>query len=924
MKKLITLSLVLMTGLLISPNAFGQLIINEVLYDPSNNALDGDANGDGVYSQEGDSFIEFVNIGTAGFDASGYQIWDDTINGQLRFVVPAGTIIPPNGAMVVFGTAPVGNFGGALVFSADTTPSNLNLNNSGEVIVVKNASGSTVLTFDSDALSNNPNESYTRYPDVTGSFIQHGDSTAVLFSPGTKTDGTPFSTKFPVDLPITWNDTANVDYTVTDFGGNASQVVVDPTDPTNLVLESVKGGAAQTWAGTTLSTPAGLATAIPFAPGSTSIDIAIWSPDAGIPVRLKAEDATDPTKSVETETMTMVASAWDTLTFDFSNQVSGTAAINFTFTYNMLSIFYNFGTDGATAGSKTYYCDNVMFSMGGGTTKAQIDLPITWNDTANVDYTVTDFGGNASQVVVDPTDPTNLVLESVKGGAAQTWAGTTLSTPAGLATAIPFAPGSTSIDIAIWSPDAGIPVRLKAEDATDPTKSVETETMTMVASAWDTLTFDFSNQVSGTAAINFTFTYNMLSIFYNFGTDGATAGSKTYYCDNVMFSMGGGTTKAQIDLPITWNDTANVDYTVTDFGGNASQVVVDPTDPTNLVLESVKGGAAQTWAGTTLSTPAGLATAIPFAPGSTSIDIAIWSPDAGIPVRLKAEDATDPTKSVETETMTMVASAWDTLTFDFSNQVSGTAAINFTFTYNMLSIFYNFGTDGATAGSKTYYCDNVMFSMGGGTTKAQIDLPITWNDTANVDYTVTDFGGNASQVVVDPTDPTNLVLESVKGGAAQTWAGTTLSTPAGLATAIPFAPGSTSIDIAIWSPDAGIPVRLKAEDATDPTKSVETETMTMVASAWDTLTFDFSNQVSGTAAINFTFTYNMLSIFYNFGTDGATAGSKTYYCDNVMFSMGGGTTKAQIDLPITWNDTANVDYTVTDFGGNASQVVGPY
>lgn len=191
---------IFLSAMLLSTFSFGQLIINEVLYDPSNNGLDGDANGDGVYDQEDDSFIEFVNTGTHNFDASGYQVWDDTTSGFLRFVIPPNTLVPPGGALVVFGSGPlVGTFGGALVFSADTTPSHLNFNNSGEVIVVKNASGKTVLTFDSDALSNNPNESYTRFPDITGNFLQHGDTTNVLFSPGTRTDGTPFNTNLVVD-----------------------------------------------------------------------------------------------------------------------------------------------------------------------------------------------------------------------------------------------------------------------------------------------------------------------------------------------------------------------------------------------------------------------------------------------------------------------------------------------------------------------------------------------------------------------------------------------------------------------------------------------------------------------------------------------------------------------------------------------------
>lgn len=194
MKALITLTF----SILIALPSMGQLVINEVLYDPSNNALDGDANGDGVYSQEDDAFIELINVSTTNFDVSGYQLWDDTTNGSLRYVVPAGTWLPPNGALVIFGGGTlVGNFGGAVVFKTDSA-SGWNPNNSGEVIVVKDANGQTVLTFDSDALSNNPNESYTRFPDITGNFLQHGDTTTVLFSPGTMVDGTPFNTDYVV------------------------------------------------------------------------------------------------------------------------------------------------------------------------------------------------------------------------------------------------------------------------------------------------------------------------------------------------------------------------------------------------------------------------------------------------------------------------------------------------------------------------------------------------------------------------------------------------------------------------------------------------------------------------------------------------------------------------------------------------------
>jgi len=53
------------------------------------------------------------------------------------------------------------------------------------------------------------------------------------------------------------------------------------------------------------------------------------------------------------------------LEFDFATEAPGTAALEFGldngWTYNMASIFFNFGTDGATAGEQTYYFDNVAF-----------------------------------------------------------------------------------------------------------------------------------------------------------------------------------------------------------------------------------------------------------------------------------------------------------------------------------------------------------------------------------------------------------------------------------------------------------------------------------------------------------------------------------------------------------------------------------
>ena len=173
------------------------LIINEVLYDPPS-GIEGDANGDGTREAQEDEFIEFVNLGGT-LDLSGFTVHD---NAQERHVFPQGTIIPSGGVLVLFGGgSPTGAFGNAIVQTASAGI--LNMNNAGDFVTLYNTNGEVVLTFDIEPLSNNPNESYTRYPDLNldpGTdgilFYQHagiGEALGAFFSPGTKIDGTNFN-----------------------------------------------------------------------------------------------------------------------------------------------------------------------------------------------------------------------------------------------------------------------------------------------------------------------------------------------------------------------------------------------------------------------------------------------------------------------------------------------------------------------------------------------------------------------------------------------------------------------------------------------------------------------------------------------------------------------------------------------------------
>jgi len=186
---------------------------------------------------------------------------------------------------------------------------------------------------------------------------------------------------------------------------------------------------------------------------------------------------------------------------------------------------------------KTYYWDDVQFL--GSVIPA---VPPSSSATLPVDfdgpgiYPLTDFGGNSSAIANDPVGGTNQVAQSTKTTAAALWAGTSIGTGTSSFMPLPFTTTDTVMTIRVYSPDANIPVRFKVETASNPAISVETEAMTTVANAWETLTFDFSNHVVGTAALDLANVYDKGSIFFNFGTDGAAVGvDKTYYWDDVQF-----------------------------------------------------------------------------------------------------------------------------------------------------------------------------------------------------------------------------------------------------------------------------------------------------------------------------------------------------------------------------------------------------
>ncbi|MCH9693547.1 MAG: hypothetical protein K0U72_03480 [Gammaproteobacteria bacterium] len=678
--------------------------------------------------------------------------------------------------------------------------------------------------------------------------------------------------------PITFDD-AGTTYTLTGFGGaEDSTVEMDPAGGSNMVGRAFKSATAELWAGTTVSTEANEAIpTIPLDAANTQMTVRVYSPVSGIPVRLKIEDASDATLTVETEAMTTGVDTWETLTFDFANQAAGTAAFDAATTYNKVSIFFNFGTDGASGGGGTFYFDDIDVSSGGGGGGGGGSAPTSTDFEGAGPFNFSDFDGGVATVISNPDASginTSATVGQMQKFAGQPWGGSTLD----LGGSVDWSAGEV-YTMKVRSPRV-VDVLLKLEGLN------QERTATHGGTGWEELCFDFTGATGGAAA-------TAITLIFDNGVMGDAAGDPTnwtFQFDDIQQAASCPTGGGGGFAAITFDDPGTT-YTLTDFGGNASTVTNDPAGGTNMVVQATKSNSAQVWAGTTVSTEANDSVpVIPLGASNTQMTVRVYSPDAGIPVRLKIEDASAPAVSVETEAMTTVANAWETLTFDFANEAAGTTAFDSAATYNKVSIFFNFGTDGATAGEKTYYFDDVDVVAGGGSGGGGSGYAAVTFDDSALTYTLTGFGGaEDSTVVVDPAGGSNMVGRAFKSDTAQLWAGTTVSTGANESIpALPLDATNTQMTVRVYSPVAGIPVRLKIEDASAPAVAVETEAMTTGVNTWETLTFDFANEAAGTTAFNPAATYNKASIFFNFGTDGASGGGGTFYFDDIDVAAGGG------------------------------------
>lgn len=485
----------------------------------------------------------------------------------------------------------------------------------------------------------------------------------------------------PVVLPITF-ESLTVNYAFTDFGGGVATKVNNPQPGginTSAKVGKMVKNAPEVWGGSFIT----LGNPIDFSSNKV-FRMKVYSPRVGAKVLLKTENLTNGGIFFEKEVITSVANTWEDLAFDFRS-------INTANSYQKIVLIFDLGTAGDGSANFTWLFDDIR--LVNQMPVSLLSLPVTF-DQSGINYEVTDFGNNQTVNATDPLVPSNKVKKTTKPTGAEVWAGTTIG--AGFTSPVAFTATKTQMSIRVYSPAAGLRIRLKVEDRNNNSRSVETEAMTQSANSWETLVFDFATQSAGTAPLNLSYTYDMASIFFDFGN---TGNGKIFYWDDVTF-LPANVTPNYLALPLDFQSTT-YPYPFIDFGGGNVTVVNNPSvagiNTSSKVAKMVKN-TGEVYGGSFIE----LVNPINFS-GSKIFKVKVFSPRVGAKVLLKVENASNGGINFEKEVTTTNANTWEELSFDFNG-------INVANAYQKIVLIFDLGIMGDGSPNFTYYFDDIRLN----------------------------------------------------------------------------------------------------------------------------------------------------------------------------------------------------------------------
>ncbi len=298
---------------------------------------------------------------------------------------------------------------------------------------------------------------------------------------------------------------------------------------------------------------------------------------------------------------------------------------------------------------------------------------------------------------------------------------------------------------------------------------------------------------------------------------------------------------------------------------------------------------------------------------SQQFSFTIWSPKAGINVRMQLEkegSGGGPTVFIDQTLAT--ANEWVTLTYDFSGVVNTSDA------YDKFVIFPEFDDIGQPAGDGSiYYLDNI--NLGATAPVIATSLPVDFESNQTLSGVFEEGDGVTGSPITNPDqsgiNTSSTVFEFNKAAGAAWYSGIFQIFPSDIDIS-----GTQQFTFKIWSPKAGINVRFQLEKeggGGGPTVFVDQTLAT--ANQWVSLTYDFTGLVNTADA------YDKIVIFPEFDDVGQPAGDGSiYYVDDL--EQGAGTagptmptmaapdpTQAQADVINMYSNVYTQDVTVSSW-----------
>ncbi len=474
---------------------------------------------------------------------------------------------------------------------------------------------------------------------------------------------------FSQSLPINFEgDISSADFV--DFDGGIAIVTANPMlsgiNTSSSVGKIVRDGGA-VWAGSKVL----LTDDLDFSELTKITMKVLTTAPIGTTVKFKLEGSGP---SFEVDAITTVSGEWETLEWIFVGAPNN---------LNEIVFMFDFGNTGNGTSNSTFYFDDIE-QVVGPIAPVPISLPIDFESTV-VDTDFLNFNGATASIISNPQIDDNnmsaMVGQIVRDGGGF-WAGSKIF----LENSIDFSTmWHLSMKVYTNAP-VGTRIKLELENANGRTNL---DYLTTASGEWETASWNFDGQAND---------YDRMQIIFDFGNIGDGSTTSTFLFDDIQQSTG---PALQDPIPTNFPIDFETNIATSDFineNGGIGTVILNPyidmNNPSAVVGQFVRSG-GEPWAKSKLV----LTDFIPDMSTMGTISMKVFT-DApvGTLLKFKIESNVDNFAD-ERDALTTVSGAWETYTWDFTNQDNPI--------YNVLTFMLGYATPNDASSNATFLFDDI-------------------------------------------------------------------------------------------------------------------------------------------------------------------------------------------------------------------------